>query len=121
MNGIETEAIMIAQLKQRVINHNWAWETSTDKNTYLNGQVNLRNIHNLLHPLATIHKLDVATIMEGILNDTPLIQTDSSDGDTSNTHTHIVELFQPYKDWEHIGDSHYDNSMSGIVATSYIV
>ena len=118
MNGIETEAIMIAQLKQRVINHNWTWESSTDKTTYLNGQVNLRNIHNLLHPLATVHQLNVATIMEGILNDIPLIQTDSSDASTPNTHTYIAELFQPYKDWKHIGDSHYDNSMSGIPADS---
>jgi hypothetical protein len=113
----EIEATMIAELKKRIGNHNWDWQSSTDKDTYIIGEVNNRNITNILHALTGLHYTDMEALKGEVIDTHPTISTSDVEGTPHPIHA----LFQTYIDWTHMGDSHYDTGMEGMPAPFGIV
>jgi hypothetical protein len=105
----DIEAKMIAELKDRISRHNWDWKTATNKDVFLTGMVNDKNITNLLHPLTDLHNVDMVALMDEVLIMNPVMGTFAENQPTP--HNHIRTLFQPYIDWTHMGDSHFDTGM----------
>jgi hypothetical protein len=110
---LDMELQMIAQLKEKIKRHDFSHMMSDDSRVYMAGNVNERNINNLIHPLCVIHRIDAEELMREILNDNPQQFIDTNvDGDDL-THRVIKGWFKPYVDMDHIVND-YDTSTQGI-------
>ena len=54
---LDMELQMIAQLKEKIKRHDFSHMMSDDSRVYMAGNVNERNINNLLHHLCAIHRI----------------------------------------------------------------
>jgi len=110
---LDMELQMIAQLKEKIKRHDFSYMMSDSHSVYMAGDVNQRNINNLLHPLCTIHRIDAEQLMREVLTENPQQFMDTnSDGDDL-THRVIKGWFKPFVEWEHMGEAHYDTGMEG--------
>jgi len=110
---LDVELQMIAQLKEKIKRHDFSYMMSDDSRVYMAGNVNERNINNLLHPLCVIHRIDAEELMREILNANPQQFMDTNADGDDLTHRVIKGWFTPYVDMDHIVHD-YDTSTQGI-------
>ena len=110
---LDMELQMIAQLKEKIKRHDFSHMMSDSHSVYMAGNVNERNINNLLHPLCTIHRIDAEQLMREVLDETPQQFLDVNAEGDDLTHRVIKGWFKPFVDFEHTVTD-YDTSTQGI-------